>query len=77
VVYTNPPRSGLEEPVTEALATGLRPARLAYLSCSAGTLARDLTRLESAGYRVTGIDAYDFFPLTHHVETLARLDLRS
>jgi len=49
--------------------------RLAYLSCSAGTLARDLSVLEAAGYRVTGIEPYDFFPLTHHVETLARLDL--
>jgi tRNA/tmRNA/rRNA uracil-C5-methylase (TrmA/RlmC/RlmD family) len=75
VAYVNPPRSGLESRVTEALATELRPSRLAYLSCSAGTLARDLSRLESAGYRVTGIDPYDFFPLTHHVETLARLDL--
>ena len=75
VAYLNPPRSGLESPVTEALATELRPARIAYLSCSAGTLARDLTRLESAGYRVAAIDPYDFFPLTHHVETLVRLDL--
>jgi tRNA/tmRNA/rRNA uracil-C5-methylase (TrmA/RlmC/RlmD family) len=75
VVYVNPPRSGLEAPVTGALATELRPARIAYLSCSAGTLARDLSLLESAGYRIVGVDPYDFFPLTHHVETLARLDL--
>ena len=75
VAYVNPPRPGLEAPVTEALATQLRPARIAYLSCSAGTLARDLSMLEVAGYRVTGIEPYDFFPLTHHVETLARLDL--
>jgi len=75
VAYVNPPRSGLEAPVTAALATELRPVRLAYLSCSAGTLARDLSVLEAAGYRVTGIEPYDFFPLTHHVETLARLDL--
>jgi SAM-dependent methyltransferase len=77
VAYVNPPRSGLEVPVIETLATELRPARIAYLSCSAGTLARDLSRLESAGYRVVGIDPYDFFPLTHHVETLVRLDLRA
>ena len=75
VAYVNPPRSGLEMPVTAALAADLRPARLAYLSCSAGTLARDLSMLEAAGYRVTGIEPYDFFPLTHHVETLARLHL--
>lgn len=75
VAYVNPPRSGLETAVTEALATELRPARLAYLSCSAGTLARDLRMFESHGYRVLQILPYDFFPLTHHVETLALIDL--
>ncbi len=73
----NPPRSGLEAPVVAALARELRPRRLGYLSCSAGTLARDLTELESAGYDVERIVPYDFFPLTHHVETLALASLRT
>jgi len=73
VAYANPPRSGLEEEVAGALAQELRPARLAYLSCSAGTLARDLAFLERAGYRVDAIHPFDFFPLTHHVEALALL----
>jgi 23S rRNA (uracil1939-C5)-methyltransferase len=73
VAYVNPPRSGLEEEVAGALAQELRPARLAYLSCSAGTLARDLAFLERAGYRVDAIHPFDFFPLTHHVEALALL----
>ncbi len=72
--YVNPPRSGLEVEVVEALARELRPARIAYLSCSAGTLARDLGELEPAGYAVTAIRPYDFFPLTHHVEALALLE---
>jgi tRNA/tmRNA/rRNA uracil-C5-methylase (TrmA/RlmC/RlmD family) len=76
VAYVNPPRSGLEAEVTRALAGELRPARVAYLSCSAGTLARDLAMLESAGYAVARVFPYDFFPLTHHVEALALLDLR-
>jgi tRNA/tmRNA/rRNA uracil-C5-methylase (TrmA/RlmC/RlmD family) len=77
VAYVNPPRSGLEAEVAQALARELRPARIAYLSCSAGTLARDLAMLESAGYAVVRIHPYDFFPLTHHVEALALLDLRA
>jgi tRNA/tmRNA/rRNA uracil-C5-methylase (TrmA/RlmC/RlmD family) len=77
VAYVNPPRSGLEAAVTQALAGELRPARIAYLSCSAGTLARDLAMLETAGYAVAGILPYDFFPLTHHVEALALVDLRA
>jgi 23S rRNA (uracil1939-C5)-methyltransferase len=76
VAYVNPPRSGLEDEVTAALASGLRPARIAYLSCSAGTLARDLGTFEAAGYSLDRIVPYDFFPLTHHVEALALLERR-
>lgn len=73
VGYVNPPRSGLEGEVVAALADELRPDRIAYLSCSAGTLARDLAAFEAAGYAVSVIRPYDFFPNTHHVETLALL----
>lgn len=73
LAYVNPPRRGLEEPVTRWLTERARPARIAYLSCSAGTLARDLAQLCEAGYRVERITPYDFFPRTYHVETLALL----
>jgi len=76
VAYVNPPRLGLEREVTDALARELRPARIAYLSCSAGTLARDLAEFEDAGYVVAAIRPYDFFPGTHHVEALALLEVR-
>ena len=76
VAYVNPPRSGLEDAVSAALAQALRPARVAYLSCSAGTLARDLELFEAAGYTLDRILPYDFFPLTHHVEALALLERR-
>ena len=76
VACVNPPRSGLEPEVTAALAADLRPARIAYLSCSAGTLARDLTEFEAAGFAVTSIRPYDFFPNTHHVEALALAERR-
>jgi tRNA/tmRNA/rRNA uracil-C5-methylase (TrmA/RlmC/RlmD family) len=73
--YVNPPRSGLGPVLAAALAQELRPDRLAYLSCSAGTLARDLAVFEAAGYAVRAIAPYDFFPGTHHVECLALLAL--
>jgi len=76
VAYVNPPRSGLEREVVVALTEELRPDRVAYLSCSAGTLARDLAAFEAAGYAVSHIQPYDFFPNTHHVETLALLARR-
>ncbi len=73
-VYANPPRTGMESPVLAWIANELRPRRLAYLSCSAGTLRRDLSALESAGFKVVRLSPYDFFPQTYHVETLALLE---
>ena len=75
VAYVNPPRSGLEPELLVALARELRPERVAYLSCSAGTLARDLAAFEECGHSVERIVPYDFFPGTHHVECLALLRL--
>jgi 23S rRNA (uracil1939-C5)-methyltransferase len=77
LAYLNPPRSGLEPGITCALARELRPSRIAYLSCSAGTLARDLGMFESGGYRIEAIQPYDFFPQTHHVEALALLGVEA
>ncbi len=73
LLYVNPPRTGLESEVRQWIIARLRPQRIAYLSCSSGTLGRDLEELCGAGYRVQRIQPYDFFPLTHHVETLALL----
>lgn len=73
LAYVNPPRTGLEEGVAGWLSTDFRPRRMAYLSCSAGTLRRDLEIFARHGYRVERITPYDFFPRTYHVETLALL----
>jgi len=71
IAYVNPPRTGLEPQVAELLASHkLRGA--AYLSCSPGTLARDLAILEKA-YAVERLVPYDFFPRTAAVEVLALL----
>ena len=73
LLYVNPPRTGIEPEVLNWVVDELRPARIAYLSCSAGTLRRDLEILRDANYRVEEIAPYDFFPQTYHVETLALL----
>jgi tRNA/tmRNA/rRNA uracil-C5-methylase (TrmA/RlmC/RlmD family) len=73
LLYANPPRTGLEQEVLAWIASEFKPERLAYLSCSAGTLSRDLRALTAAGYAVAALQPYDFFPQTHHVETLALL----
>jgi 23S rRNA (uracil1939-C5)-methyltransferase len=71
-VVVNPPRAGLHWNVTLRL-TGQPVARVVYLSCDPATLARDLHRL-SAVYRVTAVRAFDLFPQTAHVETVAVLE---
>ncbi len=69
VVVDDPPSTGLSERAGRIL----RAPRLLHVSCNPATLARDLSRL-SGLYRIGAIEAYDFFPQTHHVERLAVLE---
>jgi 23S rRNA (uracil1939-C5)-methyltransferase len=72
VVILNPPRAGLHWTVTLRLQEAPVP-HVAYISCDPATLARDLQRL-SVNYRVTALRAFDLFPQTAHVETVAILE---
>lgn len=74
-VLLDPPRTGTEKETVEILAR-LKPARISYVSCNPATLARDLARLQD-GYKIEKIEAFDFFPQTHHVETIVHLKLSS
>jgi 23S rRNA (uracil1939-C5)-methyltransferase len=73
-LYANPPRTGLEAKITEWIVTECNAKKIAYLSCSAGTLKRDLEIFERNGYNIASIIPYDFFPYTHHVETLCLIE---
>ena len=70
-VLLDPPRAGAAEAV-EGILT-LRPRRISYVSCDPATLARDLRALTDGGYTLDSLRAFDMFPQTHHVETVARL----
>jgi len=70
LAYVNPPRTGIEPEVLKWITGEMIPDKIAYLSCSAGTLKRDLEIITAAGYEVKRIIPYDFFPQTHHVECL-------
>ena len=72
VVIANPPRTGLGEEVTAQLPVR-PPARLVYVSCDPATLARDAERLAPV-LRLTAVRAFDLFPQTSHVETVARFE---
>jgi 23S rRNA (uracil1939-C5)-methyltransferase len=69
-VIVDPPRTGLSKEAAEAIVRQA-PARIVYVSCDPPTLARDARRLLDAGYRLDSLRAFDLFPNTPHVETLA------
>ena len=72
-VYLNPPRMGIEPEVSEWLTRDSGAEAVVYLSCSAGSLNRDLRNLTRSVFSVVKIMPYDFFPQTHHVEVLCFL----
>ncbi|MDP6496318.1 MAG: 23S rRNA (uracil(1939)-C(5))-methyltransferase RlmD [Dehalococcoidia bacterium] len=74
VVVLDPPRSGCQPRALESL-IAMAPSRVAYVSCDAETLGRDLKILCAGGYRLDEVVPLDMFPQTHHVECVALLSL--
>jgi 23S rRNA (uracil1939-C5)-methyltransferase len=68
----NPPRRGLPPGVRSALAK-LGPRAIAYVSCDAETMARDLNHLALLGYAGSAIEPFDMMPHTNSVECFALL----
>lgn len=73
-VILDPPRAGLSE---RSLARVRETAagKVFYVSCNPATLARDVRSL-SDRYDLASLEMHDFFPNTHHVESLAVLASR-
>jgi 23S rRNA (uracil1939-C5)-methyltransferase len=69
----DPPRTGVSREALSAV-IGLTPARIVYVSCDLATVARDVKRFIESGYRLSHIEAFDFYPNTAHVETLVVLN---
>jgi len=72
-VVLDPPRKGAGRDVVTAVA-GLRPRAIAYVACEPSALARDLATFAGFGYRLSGLRAFDLFPMTAHVECVALLE---
>jgi tRNA/tmRNA/rRNA uracil-C5-methylase (TrmA/RlmC/RlmD family) len=75
IVVLDPPRAGAGPDVVAAL-LALRPRAVAYVSCDPAALARDLRVAVDAGWTLAGLRAFDCFPMTQHVETVALLEPR-
>ena len=72
IVVLDPPRTGAKREIVERIAA-VRPRVVAYVACEPAALARDVAIFGEHGYRLTGIRAFDIFPMTHHVECVALL----
>ena len=72
-IIVDPPRTGMTKDALQG-AIALRPARFVYVSCDVATLARDAHTIVNHGYRLDRLLAFDLFPNTAHVETLAVFD---
>lgn len=68
-VIFDPPRAGLHDHVIDRILE-VKPPKIVYLSCNPVTQARDLTRLQEL-YKIDYFEAFNFFPRTPHIETLA------
>ena len=76
-VIVDPPRSGLEPQLLDALCAA-PPRQLVWVSCGLdGFLVQATALLARTPLRVRSLAAYALFPFTEHVETLAHLTLPS
>jgi len=75
VVVCDPPRRGAGPPAVAQIAR-LGPERVVYVACDPAALARDVGLFDGFGYELTALRAFDLFPLTHHVESVAVLSKR-
>jgi len=73
LVLLDPPRAGAGKIVVGRLAA-LKPRWVTVVSCDPATLARDLSGLLAAGYRIADMLLVDLFPQTYHLESVVRLE---
>lgn len=76
-VILDPPRKGCDEIFMKQLAE-YYPARIVYISCNVHSQARDIQYFiketeKGSHYKIESLRGFDFFPQTHHVESVCVL----
>lgn len=74
LLITDPPRAGMHPDVVRMLLE-LESPRIVYVSCNPATQARDV-QLLGEKYDVLKVQPVDMFPHTHHMESVALLQLK-
>jgi tRNA/tmRNA/rRNA uracil-C5-methylase (TrmA/RlmC/RlmD family) len=70
LILLDPPRTGAGRDVIEKISS-MSARAIIYIACDPAALARDTTYLNERGYHLEDIRAFDLFPMTHHIETIA------
>ena len=73
-ILLDPPRSGAGELVVSQMIEK-KPKMIVYISCDPASLARDSKLLIDGGYKLEDIIGIDLFPMTHHIECVAKFNL--
>lgn len=71
-VVCDPPRKGMDEVALNAVLS-MSPERIVYVACDPASLARDSKYLCARGYTLASVKAFDMFPRTANVESVALL----
>ena len=66
----DPPRSGIHPSMLKRI-YDMSPERIIYMSCNPASFKENADALE--GYKIQSFEAFDMFPQTPHIETLAFL----
>lgn len=69
-VVLDPSREGANRTTLERL-DGLDPKRILYVACDPASLGRDTGILRELGWDMVQLRAFDMYPNTHHVESVA------
>lgn len=69
-IVLDPPRAGAGEDVVNMIGASAA-GRVVYVSCDAGTFARDAKGLLDCGFALENLEGWDAFPLTKHTEFTA------
>ena len=70
LVVLDPPRSGAGVKVMQTLCKKAKD-KIIYIACDPASLARDTAVAKDNGWILEKVEVFDFFPMTHHFESVA------
>jgi tRNA/tmRNA/rRNA uracil-C5-methylase (TrmA/RlmC/RlmD family) len=70
LIVLDPPRSGAGVKIMQSICKKAKE-KIIYIACDPASLARDTAVAKENGWLLEKVEVYDFFPMTHHFESVA------